>query len=234
MNMQRLLLIAGLTTGLHAAEPDFIFKDQPTDWKMAGPGSFETKGGVATAKGGMGLWWYGKKEYANAYFELQFKTTDAKQNSGVFLRFPAIEGDRQRFYPLTAPPMRDREGRLWFGTFEAAFGFDGSSFDSIGRIRLGRSDDPRDVVGMNVDTAVVENTGERRRAAVILLLRKERNLGQLDDFVDVGWIIKQLHGLRRSRAGRQAEDRQSDAGQAACIANYSHGLPGYLSGITSM
>jgi hypothetical protein len=86
--MHRLLLITSLITGLHAAEPDFIFKDKPTDWKMAGPGSFEIKGDIATAKGGMGLWWYGKKDYSNAYFELQFKTTDAKQNSGVFVRFP--------------------------------------------------------------------------------------------------------------------------------------------------
>ena len=88
MNMHRLLLTLGLTAGLQAAEPDFIFKDQPTDWKMAGPGSFEINGNVAKAKGGMGLWWYGKKEYANAYFELQFKTSHAKENSGVFVRFP--------------------------------------------------------------------------------------------------------------------------------------------------
>ena len=51
--MHRLLIITSLITGLHAAEPDFIFKDKPTDWKMAGPGSFEIKGDIATAKGGM-------------------------------------------------------------------------------------------------------------------------------------------------------------------------------------
>lgn len=41
--------------------------------------------------------------------------------------------------------MHGNAGKLWFGTWEAAFGYDGESFDIIGRDRMGRADEPRDV-----------------------------------------------------------------------------------------
>lgn len=56
-------------------------------WKMAGPGSFQIADGVATTKGGMGLWW-NETELHNFSLNLEFKLSDAAQNSGVFLRFP--------------------------------------------------------------------------------------------------------------------------------------------------
>ncbi|MDB4578495.1 DUF1080 domain-containing protein [Akkermansiaceae bacterium] len=64
-----------------------IFDGKPAGWKMAGPGSFEIADGIATAKGGMGLWWH-EQELNNFSLTLQFKLDDPKQNSGVFIRFP--------------------------------------------------------------------------------------------------------------------------------------------------
>jgi len=36
----------------------------------------------------MGLWWYGKKEFKNACFEIEFMAPEDADNSGVFVRFP--------------------------------------------------------------------------------------------------------------------------------------------------
>ncbi|MGC6426790.1 MAG: 3-keto-disaccharide hydrolase [Akkermansiaceae bacterium] len=80
-----LLLLASCLLPLHSKT--VLFDGKTDGWKMAGPGSFEIKGGVATAKGGMGLWWH-KTEFHNFSLHLQFKMEDAKHNSGVFLRFP--------------------------------------------------------------------------------------------------------------------------------------------------
>lgn len=64
----------------------------------------------------------------------------------TFLAFPEPPaGERHHFYPLTSEVMRGADGMLWFGTFNAAFGFDGESFDIVGRERMGRTDDPRDI-----------------------------------------------------------------------------------------
>ncbi|MEJ6645598.1 MAG: DUF1080 domain-containing protein [Akkermansiaceae bacterium] len=86
--MKRFSLIPLLVAGLNAAEPYHTLFNDASDWKQAGPGSFDLKDSIATAKGGMGLWWYGKKEFSNACFEVQFLPTDADDNAGIFVRFP--------------------------------------------------------------------------------------------------------------------------------------------------
>lgn len=64
----------------------------------------------------------------------------------TFLAFPPFEpAYREHFLTLTAHPMQAADGTLWFGTFEAAIGFDGNSFDIIDRKRMGRADDPRHI-----------------------------------------------------------------------------------------
>lgn len=63
-----------------------------------------------------------------------------------FLSFPEPSGESSGgFYAMTAPAMPSPDGTLWFGTFEAAFGFNGESFDIIDRKRMGRGEDPRHV-----------------------------------------------------------------------------------------
>jgi len=87
-SMKRFTLLPLIVAGLHAAEPYSILKNDAKGWKQAGPGSFDFKESVATAQGGMGLWWYSNKEFSNAVFELQFKPSDEGDNAGVFVRFP--------------------------------------------------------------------------------------------------------------------------------------------------
>ncbi len=86
--MNRLILLSFLFGSLQAKEALSVLPEASADWKMAGPGSFELKDGISTAKGGMGLWWYGKKEFKNACFEIEFNAPEDADNSGVFIRFP--------------------------------------------------------------------------------------------------------------------------------------------------
>lgn len=67
-------------------------------------------------------------------------------DSCTFLAFPPPPaGERAKFYPLTSRVMHGKDGRLWFGTFNAAFGFDGTSWEILGRERLGLAEDPRHI-----------------------------------------------------------------------------------------
>jgi len=86
--MKKFTILPLLIASLHALETHSVLPEQAAEWKQAGPGSFALKDGVSTAKGGMGLWWYGGKEFANACFEVEFKAPEAADNSGIFVRFP--------------------------------------------------------------------------------------------------------------------------------------------------
>src|SRR5829696_6341107 len=57
-------------------------------WKQCGPGSFEVKDGMLISKGGMGLFWYADKPFADFVYTLEWKTTKKADNSGVYFRFP--------------------------------------------------------------------------------------------------------------------------------------------------
>jgi hypothetical protein len=50
----------------------------------------DRKTGVLECHGGMGLFWYSKKKYKNFILELDYKTSEPKANSGIFLRVPDI------------------------------------------------------------------------------------------------------------------------------------------------
>ncbi len=64
----------------------------------------------------------------------------------TFLEFPDVPAsETNRFYALTSKAMQTQDGKIWFGTFEAAFGFDGEDFEFLGRERMGRTDDPRHI-----------------------------------------------------------------------------------------
>jgi hypothetical protein len=86
--MKILALLPFLIAGLHGKETHNVLPQAAADWKQAGPGSFTLADGISTAKGGMGLWWYGKKEFKNACFEIEFNAPEDADNSGVFVRFP--------------------------------------------------------------------------------------------------------------------------------------------------
>ena len=58
------------------------------DWKQCGPGKFTVADGVATAEGGMGLWWYAGRQFTNFVMRGEFLQEQDNADSGVFLRFP--------------------------------------------------------------------------------------------------------------------------------------------------
>ncbi len=58
------------------------------DWKQSGPGRFTVSNGVATAEGGMGLWWYAARPFTNFVLRGEFMQEQADADSGIFLRFP--------------------------------------------------------------------------------------------------------------------------------------------------
>jgi hypothetical protein len=59
-------------------------------WRHQGPGGFtlDSTAGVLKSYGGMGLLWYGAKQYGDFVLELDFRCADSATNSGVFLRVP--------------------------------------------------------------------------------------------------------------------------------------------------
>jgi hypothetical protein len=61
-------------------------------WNHYGPGHFELdpETGVLTSRGGMGLFWYSARTYADFELELEFRVTDEHTNSGVFVRVPEV------------------------------------------------------------------------------------------------------------------------------------------------
>ena len=79
---------AGVSHAAGTPSREILTPDLLPQWKMAGPGSFENAEGTATARGGMGLWWFSEKELRNFTVELEFKWDDPKWNSGIFVRFP--------------------------------------------------------------------------------------------------------------------------------------------------
>jgi hypothetical protein len=91
----KLLPIASLCLApiLLKAEPRQIFPAETEKWQMAGPGEFHIEDDVATAHGGMGLWWFAEKSFQSATLTLEFKLNDPSQNSGVFIRFPDPNND---------------------------------------------------------------------------------------------------------------------------------------------
>jgi len=69
-------------------------------WNHYGPGYFDLdpETGVLTSHGGMGLFWYAVKEYANFVLDLEFKCADSTTNSGVFLRVPGVPSSDDYIY----------------------------------------------------------------------------------------------------------------------------------------
>jgi type 1 glutamine amidotransferase len=75
----------GFTWLLQAAAP-------PPEWKQAGPGSFKLDNGVATANGGMGLWYLDGRKYKDFVLRLEYRQAKPSANSGVYVRFPRVDG----------------------------------------------------------------------------------------------------------------------------------------------
>jgi hypothetical protein len=55
-------------------------------WRMVGPGELKWENDELVTYGGMGLLFYERERFGNCKIRVVFKTTDAKDNSGVFIR----------------------------------------------------------------------------------------------------------------------------------------------------
>jgi len=64
----------------------------PAEWKQAGPGGFKVENGVATANGGMGLWYLDGTNFKDFALRLEYRQAKASANSGVYVRFPRVDG----------------------------------------------------------------------------------------------------------------------------------------------
>ena len=87
------LFSACLLTPLLADQTVELFPAKAKEWKQAGPGKFSIKDGVATAEGGMGLWWSSGQSFKNATIDSEFALPEVSWNSGVFVRFPDPKND---------------------------------------------------------------------------------------------------------------------------------------------
>jgi hypothetical protein len=76
-----------------SAEPDFtpLGNGSLAGWQMAGSGGFiELGGGIVESFGGIGLLWYTREQFADFVLRLDFRLSSPTDNSGVFIRFPAL------------------------------------------------------------------------------------------------------------------------------------------------
>ena len=69
-------------------------------WNHYGPGHFELdkETGVLSSSGGMGLFWYSVSKYKDFVLEMEFKCSESKTNSGVFLRVPEVPSSDEYIY----------------------------------------------------------------------------------------------------------------------------------------
>jgi choline dehydrogenase-like flavoprotein len=62
-----------------------------TGWQMAGSGGFTELGAnIIESAGGIGLLWFTGEEFDNFLLHVEWRASDITDNSGVFVRFPAL------------------------------------------------------------------------------------------------------------------------------------------------
>ena len=65
-------------------------------WQMAGSGGFmELGGNIIESVDGIGLLWFTKQQFSDFVLRVDWRATNFDDNSGVFIRFPALAADPQ-------------------------------------------------------------------------------------------------------------------------------------------
>jgi hypothetical protein len=65
-----------------------LFGKQASDgWAQCGPGFFTLRNGLASAHGGMGLWWHTNRMFTNFVLRGEWRLENAGSDSGIFVRF---------------------------------------------------------------------------------------------------------------------------------------------------
>jgi len=80
-------------------------------WNHYGPGYFELNRdtGVLTSRGGMGLFWYSVSKYKDFVLELEYKCSESKTNSGVFVRVPEVPSSDEYIHHSFEVQINDEE-----------------------------------------------------------------------------------------------------------------------------
>lgn len=63
-------------------------RDASDGWAQCGPGGFTLTNGVASSRGGMGLWWYTNRVFTNFIVRGEWRFENRESDTGVFVRFP--------------------------------------------------------------------------------------------------------------------------------------------------
>lgn len=82
-------------------------------WNHYGPGYFDLnrQTGVLTSYGGMGLFWYSLRKYKDFVLELEYKCSQPKTNSGIFIRVPDfVISDEYIYHSFEIQIADDQEG----------------------------------------------------------------------------------------------------------------------------
>ena len=77
-------------TPMPSASPKALFTGTLAGWQMAGAGGFNVLGDVLESFAGLGLIWYTREQFANFALTLEWRASSPTDNSGVFIRFPAL------------------------------------------------------------------------------------------------------------------------------------------------
>ncbi|MEU8244282.1 ThuA domain-containing protein [Actinoplanes missouriensis] len=64
-----------------------LYNGSTTGWSQAGPGSFTSADATLTSVGGMGLFWFGAKQFTSYSLKLDWRLA-GDDNTGVFIGFP--------------------------------------------------------------------------------------------------------------------------------------------------
>ncbi|HEX2227270.1 MAG TPA: DUF1080 domain-containing protein [Candidatus Binatia bacterium] len=79
---------------MELGQPIQLFNGVNLDgWRHAGSGGFRIKNGMLITEGGSGILWYSSLQFRNFELEVDWKVTNTADNSGIFVRFPAPNGD---------------------------------------------------------------------------------------------------------------------------------------------
>ncbi len=96
------LVARALDWAAHAPQPDadgaytLFPKEGGKDlagWSHAGPGRFVVDNGELLTEGGLGLLWWHERRFRDFTLTVEWKTTRAGDNSGVYVRFPNASDD---------------------------------------------------------------------------------------------------------------------------------------------
>lgn len=79
---------------LESGRPIQLFIDVNLEgWRHAGSGGFRMENEMLITEGGLGILWYSTLQFCDFELKVDWKVTNKIDNSGIFVRFPAPDGD---------------------------------------------------------------------------------------------------------------------------------------------